>query len=175
MKQGHLSEYFTGIAAKRLSAVEADVSCSHQHEFNGVETLKRLFGTATGSQRFPARFIYLSDRQDEPIVADGFLTWYDAREQHPTRSEHRLYFPANPASDCAAKGDVLVIARRPDGSVLVVIADESSTIASQVQWLFGLTDLAHPGFAVRDELETDRDRIAFASRLILENIGIDVL
>jgi hypothetical protein len=175
MKQGHLSEYFTGIAAKRLSAVEADATRSHQHEFNGVETLKQLFGTATGSQRFSARFIYLSDQQDAPVVADGFLTWYDAREQHPTRSEHRLYFPANPASDCAAKDDVLVIARQPDGSVLVVIADEGSTMASQVQWLFGLTDLAHPGFAVRDELETERDRIAFASRLILENIGIEVL
>ncbi|MBN8279240.1 MAG: restriction endonuclease [Gammaproteobacteria bacterium] len=174
MKRGHLSEYFTGLAAKRLSAVEVDISRSNQHEFNGVDALKRLFGTATGTQRFPARFIYLSDDQDQPTIADGSLSWYDARERHPTRSEHRLYFAANSASDCAAKDDVLVIARRPDGSVLVVIAREGSTIASQVHWLFGLTDLAKPGFAVRDDLETDRDRLAFASRLILENIGIDV-
>ncbi len=174
MKQGHLSQYFTGVAVKRLSAVEADLFRSHQHEFNGVEGLKTLFGQATGKQTFPACFIYLSDHDDEPVVADGFLTWYDARERHPTRSEHRLYFPTTQASDCAAEGDVLVIARRPDASVLVVIAENGSTIANQVQWLFGVTDLAHPGYSVREELETEQDRIAFASRLILENIGVEV-
>jgi hypothetical protein len=174
MKQGHLSEYFTGVAVKRLSAVEADFFRSHQHEFNGVDGLKKLFGQAIGKQTFPARFIYLSDHDDEPVVADGFLTWYDARERHPTRSEHRLYFPTTLASNCAAEGDVLVIARRPDASVLVVIAENNSTIANQVQWLFGVTDLAHPGYSVREELETEQDRIAFASRLILENIGVVV-
>ena len=174
MKQGHLSEYFTGVAVKRLSAVEADMFTSHQHEFNGVDGLKRLFGQATGKQNYPARFIYLCDHDDEPVVSDGFLTWYDARERHPTRSEHRLYFPTTTASECAAEGDLLVIGRRPDGTVLVVIAENASTIANQVQWLFGVSDLAHPGFSIREELETEQDRIAFASRLILENIGVDV-
>lgn len=174
MKQGHLSEYFTGVAVKRLSAVEADVFVSHQHEFNGVDGLKRLFGQATGKQNYPARFIYLCDHDDEPVVSDGFLTWYDARERHPTRSEHRLYFPTTAASMCAAEGDVLVIGRRPDDSVLVVIAENESTIANQVQWLFGVSDLAHPGFSIREELETEQDRVAFASRIILENIGITV-
>ena len=172
MKQGHLSEYFTGVAVKRLSAVEADFFRSHQHEFNGVDALKRLFGRE--KQTFPARFIYLGDHDDDPVISDGFLTWYDSRERHPTRSEYRLYFPTTQASDCAAEGDVLVIARRPDASVLVVIAENNSTIANQVQWLFGVTDLAHPGYSVREELETEQDRIAFASRLILENIGVVV-
>jgi len=174
MKAGHLSEYFTGVAAKRLSAVEADVVRSHQHEFNGVEGLKRIFGQATGKQKFQARFIYLNDHDDEPATADGFLTWYDARERHATRSEHRLYFPTTSVSQCAAEGDLLVIGRRSDGSVLVVIAESNSTIANQVQWLFGLTDLAHPGFSVREELESEQDRIEFAARFILENIGVVV-
>lgn len=174
MKQGHLSQYFTGVAVKRLSAVEVDVFRSHQHEFNGVEALTQLFGQAIGKQKFSARFIYLSDHDDEPVVSDGFLTWYDARAQHPSRSEYRLYFPQTITSDCAAVNDVLVIGKRPDGSVLVVIAENGSTIANQVQWLFGVTDLAHPGYSVREELETEQDRIAFASRLILESIGVVV-
>jgi hypothetical protein len=174
LKAGHLSQYFTGVAAKRLSAVESDLFRSHQHEFNGVEGLKRIFGPAQGKQTFPARFIYLNDHDDEPVVSDGFLTWYDARENHPTRSEHRLYFPTTTVSDCTSEGDLLVIGRRPDGSILVVIAEDGSTIANQVQWLFGVSDLAHPGFSVREELETEQDRIAFASRLILENIGVVV-
>lgn len=174
MKKGHLSEYFTGVAVKRLSAVEANIFRSHQHEFNGVEGLKKLFGKGDGKQNFPARFIYLCDDDDEPVISDGFLTWYDAREQHPTRSEHRLYFPTTAVSLCAAEGDVLVIGRRPDGSVLVVIAEDGSTIANQVQWLFGVTDLTHPGYSIREELETEQDRIAFASRIVLENIGVVV-
>lgn len=79
MKAGHLAEYFTGVAVKRLSAVEADITSSNQHEFNGVDDLKSIFGEAHGKQRFLARFIYLNDHDDEPVTADGFLTWYDAR------------------------------------------------------------------------------------------------
>jgi EcoRII C terminal len=174
MKKGHLSEYFVGVAVKRLSAVEADMFHSHQHEFNGVDSLKKLFGQATGKQKYLARFIYLNDNDDEPVVSEGFLTWYDARERHLKRSEHRLYFPTTTVSECAAEGDILVIGRRRDGSVLVVIAENESTIANQVQWLFGVTDLTHPGYSVREELETEQDRIAFASRLILETIGVTV-
>lgn len=174
MKQGHLSEYFTGVAMKHLSAVEADLFRSNQHEFNGVEPLKRLFGQATGKQTYPARFIYLNDHDEDPVVTDGYVTWYDAREKHPTRSEHRLYFPTTTVSECAAAGDVLVIGRRPDGSVLVVVAENGSTIANQIQWLFGIADLAHPGFSIREELETEQDRLEFASRLILESIGVTV-
>ncbi|MBY8609599.1 restriction endonuclease [Burkholderia arboris] len=174
MKRGHLSEYFAGVAIKRLSAVEADVLASNQHEFNGVESLKRIFGQATGKQTFSARFVYLSDEDDNPVVADGFLTWYDARERHPTRSEHRLYFPTTTVSQCAAAGDLLVIARKPDGSALVVVAEDGSTIGNQICWLFDVDDLKSPGFAVRSELETEHDRIQFASRFILEQIGVVV-
>jgi hypothetical protein len=174
MKAGHLSEYFTGIAAKKLFAVEADPFHSNQHEFNGVDGLKKIFGQANGKQKFPARFIYLNDHDDEPVVGDGFLTWYDAREKHPKRSEYRLYFPTTAVSTCAAEGDLLVIGLRPDGSALVVIAEAGSTISNQVQWLFGLTNLSHPGFSVREELESEQDRVEFASRFILENIGIAV-
>ncbi len=168
MKAGHLSEYFTGVAVKRLSAVEADTTSSNQHEFHGVGDLKRIFGEQR--QKFHARFIYLNDHDDEPPAADGSVTWYDARK--PPRSEYRLYFPTTTVSECAAEGDLLVIGRRPDSSVLVVIAENGSTIANQVQWLFGVTAPAHPGFSVREELESEQDRIAFASRLILENIGV---
>ena len=174
MKSGHLSEYFTGIAAKRLSAVEADVFRSNQHEFNGVEGLKQIFGEAAGKQKFPAKFIYLTDNDSEPVVTEGFLTWYDARERHPVRSEHRLYFPTTTVSECAAAGDLLVIGRRPDGSVLVVVAAAGSTVLNQIEWLFGLSTLELPGFSIREELETEQDRIAFASRFILEQIGVVV-
>lgn len=178
MKQGYLSQYFAGVAIKRLSAVEVDTVHSNQHEFNGVEGLKNILGEPDGKVKFPARFLYLTDQDDEPVVDDGFLTWYDAREKarrerSVMRWEYRLYFPSNAVSQCTATGDLLVIARRPDNTLLAVIAENGTTIERQIMWLFGLLDASHPGFSVRSELELDQDRIGYAARVILEQIGVE--
>jgi len=58
MKQGYLSQYFDGVAVKRLSAVETDLGRSHQHEFNGSVDMRRLFGEPLGKVSFPAKFVY---------------------------------------------------------------------------------------------------------------------
>jgi hypothetical protein len=174
LKKGYLSQYFVGVAAKRLSAVEAHPERSNQHEFDGVHGLRKMLGEAHGKAKFPAKFIYLSDSDAEPLVAEGFLTWYDAREKHPTRSEYRLYFPTTPVSQCAAEGDLLLIGKRPDDSLLVVIAEQGSTIENQIQWLFGFSEQVHPGFSVKSEIETDQTRIEFATGLILEQIGVEI-
>lgn len=179
MKRGYLSEYFDGVAAKRLSAVEADVIASHQHEFNGVEGLREILGEPEGKVHYEATLMYLTDHDDEPIVEDSTLTWYDARqrarrERGVMRYEYRLYFKTTNVSLNAAAGDLLVIAKPRNGSLLVIIAESGSSIARQIEWLFGFADLAHPGFSVKSELETEQDRIEFASRFILENIGIVV-
>ena len=179
MKKGYLSQYFEGAAVKILSAVEADASSSNQHEFNGVEDLRDILGEPDGKVKYKAKFLYLSDHDDEPIIEDGFLTWYDARqkarvERGVKRWEYRLYFPTNLVSQCANSGDILVLAKQSNNTLLAVIAEAETTIAQQILWLFGFSDLSHPGFSVREELETEQDRIEFASRFILENIGIAV-
>lgn len=180
MKHGYLSQYFEGVALKRLSAVEADFSRSHQHEYNGVEGLKTILGEPEGKVHYSTRFLYLTDHDDEPVVDDGDLTWYDARqrarvERNVMRWEYRLYFPSNQVMQCAAEGDLLIVAKRSDGnSLLLVIAEKGSTIEKQLVWLFGYDDLAHPGFSIKSELETDQDRISFAAGLILQSIGIEI-
>ncbi|MBF0235322.1 MAG: restriction endonuclease [Desulfamplus sp.] len=179
MKKGYLSQYFEGVAVKIISPVEADVLTSNQHEFNGVEGLRNILGEPDGKVRYKAKFLYLTDHDDEPLIEDGFLTWYDARqkariERGVMRYEYRLYFPTNLVSQCANAGDILVIARRPDNTLLAIVAEIGTTIAQQIVWLFGFSRLSHPGFSVREELETEQDRIEFASRFILESIGINV-
>ncbi|MDD5273105.1 MAG: type II restriction endonuclease [Methylovulum sp.] len=179
MKHGYLSQYFDGVALKRLSAVEVDMISSHQHEFNGVEGLREILGEPAGKVRYEAKFMYLTDYEDDPIIEDGFLTWYDARqkarlERGVMRYEYRLYFPTNQVSQCAAVGDLLLIAKRPNNTLLAIVAERETTIAKQIMWLFGFSSLAHPGFSIREDLETEQDRIAFASRFILESIGIVV-
>ncbi len=173
MKPGYLSQFFSGVAVKSLSAVEADPATSHQHEFNGVAGLKGVFGLER--KVYSARFIYLGDNDDEPVIDGGTLTWYDARERDATRSaEYRMYFQSTAVSLCAAEGDLLVIGKRPDDSVLCLIVQGGSTIANQVLWLFHVDVNAHLGFSVREELETEQDRLQFASTVILEQLGIPV-
>lgn len=178
MKKGYLSQYFDGVAIKLLSAVEADILTSHQHEFNGVKELKSILGEPEGKVKYQATFLYLTD-DDQPLIDDGFMTWYDARqkariEKQVMRWEYRLYFPDNLVSKLANKGDLLVIAKQRDGSLLSIVAEADTTIAQQLAWLFGYSELSHPGFSVREELENEQDRIEFASRFILESIGINV-
>jgi len=179
MKQGYLSQYFQGIAAKHLSSVEADILVSNQHEFNGTAGLRTLLGEPAGKVRYDATLLYLGDDEDAAIIEEGSLTWYDARqkarlERGVKRWEHRLYFPTTRVSEVAAAGDLLVIGLLQDGSLLVVIADSGSGAASQIAWLFGVGQAQQQGFLVKSELNTEHDRVGFISSLILERIGIAV-
>jgi hypothetical protein len=127
----------------------------------------------------PARYLYLNDDSPDPVVADAFLTLYDCRKGQvrngkPRSPEYRFYFPTTDVSLKASEGDLLVIAKRKDGGVLVIIAENGTSISHQIEWLFGFADLAHPGFAVKVDLDAEGDRIEFASRVVLENIGIEV-
>ena len=72
----------------------------------------------------------------------------------------------------AAEGDLLVVAKLADNTLLAIVAEHETTIKQQLLWLFGFTDVAHPGFSVKSELETEQDRISFAANVVLEQIGI---
>jgi hypothetical protein len=174
MKPGYLSEYFEGVAAKRLSAVEADETRSNQHEYHATKRVQAFLGSPEEKTTIPARFLYLTDDDPDPIVEDAFLTLYNCRKGKPRAPEYHLYFPTTNVSLNASEGDLLVIAKKRDGTLLVIIAENGSSISRQIEWLFGFADLVHPGFSVKSELETEQDRIEFASRFILENIGIAV-
>ncbi len=174
MKKGYLSQYFDGVAIKALSAVEADRTRSNQHEYNATREMLDFMGRPSEKTPLDARFLYLNDDDAEPMPEDAFLTLYDSRKGQPHRSaEYRFYFPTTNVSNNASEGDLLTIAKRHDGGLLVIIAECNSTIAQQIRWLFGLTDAEHPGFSVKSEMETEQDRIGFAARIVLEQIGIE--
>jgi len=175
MKRGYLSEYFAGVAMKELRAVEANPSVSHQHEINATRGIIALTGQPHGKDHIPAKFIYLSDAGSDPIVEDSTFTLYDSRENQPRRSaEYRMYFLDNEVMKRAEEGDLLVIAKRRDYGLLAIVAEGGSTIAAQLEWLFGLSGEVSPKFSVRADLEDDRDRIGFAATFILESIGVEV-
>lgn len=170
MSRGRLSDYFRGVVFKTLSAVEADGLVSNQHEYNGTNALKRVFGLEQ-PQTIATRFLLLGDGVGA-TVEEGFLTWYDARAKHPTRSEYRLYFPTNAVTSQARAGDALFIAMRPDGRAMVIIAPSGSTVANQLIWLFGVDEQRGLDFEAR-EFDDGAAETGFVARLILDELGIE--
>ena len=57
MKQGYLSQYFKGVASKKLSEVEVNPELSHQHEFNGVKNMMSIFGETEGKRVVDSKFM----------------------------------------------------------------------------------------------------------------------
>jgi len=170
MHYGSLSDHFTGIVAKRLSAVETDPAVSHQHEFNGTAQLRQLLGPE-GFENRSSRFIWLGG-ENEGITDDALVTWYDARAQHPVRSEWRLYYRMNAVMATADEGDLLVVGRRPDGEILFLVAPQGSTLENQIAWLFGIDGTLGAGFCY-EGFEGAGDRgLDFVSNYVLEEIGI---
>jgi EcoRII C terminal len=168
MKQGLLSEYFDGVAVKRLSAVEADPMKSHQHEFAGGH-LRGMFGD-DDRKDIPATFVWLNDEQ-EGVSEPGIVSWYDSRRKQAHRgAEYRLYYADNPVSSLMKPGDSFFVATRPDGTVMVIVVPEGSTVESQLVWLFGINTESEDFFA-KDEV--DDSKLDFAARYILDELGID--
>ncbi len=172
MKQRYLSDYFEGVAAKRLRAVEASPSRSNQHEFNGVIPLKKLLGEERLTD-CPARFVWVGE-ENEGLSEDSFVTWYDAREKHLTRSEHRLYFHSNPVMEIAGEDDLLIVAKRPNNEMMVIVVPQNSTVENQLLWLFGVPIQLDLKFEYRDYEKGSDTQIDFAARFILEELGIEI-
>jgi hypothetical protein len=172
IRRGSLADHFEGVAAKRLSAVETDPQRSNQHEFNGVGELRRLFGD-DDRREIPARFVWLGEEQ-EGISEEGVISWYDARRNHPKRTEYRLYYPSNAVMNAMKAGDFFLVAMLKDGSAMVIIAPGESTIESQLKWLFGLEEQAGLEFAAREITTDTAAELDFAARYILDELGLEL-
>jgi hypothetical protein len=170
--KGYLSNYFEAVVAKRLSAVEADALCSNQHEFNGTTEFKKLLGK--DKNIFDAFIIYLADDETDFIKSPCKLTWYDARENHPTRTEYRLYYQTTSSLSLAEAGDLLILCKGKDNRLIVFITENGSTKENQLIWLFDLDEdvILHKYDFV--EFENNRSELTYLGNLILEELGIDI-
>lgn len=164
-----ISKYFSGIAAKRLTEVEI-TEISNQHEFNGISQLKDILGSE--KIKFTGKFILLNDEEDRIIEADGALTWYDARENHATRTEYRLYYTGNSVIENASVGDLVIIGRTGGNSVAIIIAPANSTSEKQLLWLFGLSEVENK-FIIKD-LSNEKIDLGFAGNYIISSLGFEV-
>ncbi len=165
-----LSGFFHGVGVKRLRDVEINKQVSNQHEFNGIDKFKTLFGSA--KSQYNAHFIYLTDEEEGIIQSHGQLTWYDARERNSKRTEYRLYYSSNEVMSSANTDDLLVIGRTANGKVAVIIAPKDSTSERQLLWLFGVSEVDHR-FEFRDFRKNDTE-LGFAGKFIISSLGFEL-
>lgn len=172
MKQRFLSQYFDGIAFKKLSAVEINIERSNQREFNGSKALRKLLGR-NSLNNYPVTFVWFGD-ENEGISEESSVTWYDARANHPTRTEWRLYFKNNHVSESAEEGDLLIVARRPNKEMYIIIVKADTTFENQLLWLFGVHKDIDFHFNIQFIGNENDPKIDFAVRYILEELGIEI-
>lgn len=172
MEEGQLYSYFVGAAVKRLADGEINPRISNQHEFNGSKNLKKLFGIEELRQK-KVKFLYLSDGNDfEPVLDDGFITWYDARARSAERTgktEWRMYYQGNDAISCAEIGDLLIIAKQEDGEIVIFIAGKNTNVERRLLWLFNGSGVS---LESGDFDFIDTDTVSLMEQL-LELSGID--
>ena len=182
---GMLSDYFDSFGYKKLSAVEVDPAASNEHEFNGVSRLKDIFGSAR-KERIPCCVHYLCDDEEQMRSDVLHLTWYDAREKHPTRSEYRLYYTESECISAASPGDLMVLCENHTNDsrsgvvgvngntpFTMLISRAGDTITGQLCWLFGISE-RQLTFRFLPQETTRIDVLNAWTSLILERIGVVV-
>lgn len=168
-----ISDYFEGVAAKYLSAVDARPERSNQHEIGGLPSagFKEYLGTPNKDEKFsfPARMVYLTDEGNEPVISEDPVTWYDVRWKNPDRRpEYRLYYKSNDVTRLLSAGDFCLIGKLHEGKLLVVFAPAGSTAEAQLRNIFGITH-------VTDDFTSanlDSTSILLPLRLVLEDLGL---
>lgn len=170
-----IGDYFRGFASKKLAAVDINKLTSNQHEFNGAVAFKALLGSPVGKVRYKAYFAYLTDEEEVPELFESKLTWYDSRERIQGRSEYRLYYPtaAESVVQQARVGDSMFLALKHDGTLLLVLAKQGSTVLRQLEWIFDSKPQEGTLF-VSNDMGAQPERNEVAGEALLEMLGIEV-
>lgn len=166
-----LRSYFSGVAAKYLSAVDATPSKSNQHEIGSNKFTAILGDTGKSKVVFEATFLYFNPDTDEPESCSDRVTWYDTRVEQPHRSaEYRLYYRRNAITELLREGDFCLIGMQPSGTLLIAIARPNSSDEYRLRHLFGMQQPLDRWLV---DSFIKESRINLATRQILEALGVE--
>ena len=166
-----LRSYFSGVAAKYLSAVDATPSKSNQHEIGSNKFTAILGDPGKSKVVFEATFLYFNPDTDEPESCSDRVTWYDTRVEQPHRSaEYRLYYRRNAITELLREGDFCLIGMQPSGTLLIAIARPNSSDEYRLRHLFGMQQPLDRWLV---DSFVKESRINLATRQILEALGVE--
>jgi len=173
-----LSDLFDAVAFKTLATVDLPDRGSNQHEINGDAALRAFFSTGE-TLSGPINWHFFADGREAESQPDGKFTFYDARANHPKRTEWRLYYSGDFLSR-AEPGDTLILARPKSQASDDTLGIDAFVIQQDSNWLVAMQELFSLGesqtsFQIRlsDSLATEP--IEFVESRILEEIGVDVV
>lgn len=169
-----LTDYFDGAAVKYLSAVDAESSSSNQHEIGGLIAagFRKHLGTPSGAEEFsfPCTMAYISDDDELTTKVQDTVTWYDCRRYKSGRGpEYRMYYKDNEVTELIRAGDFILIAKRTDGSLLMIFTPPDTTVEHQVRGLFGVSQVTSRLKAA----ELTEQKLILPLRMLLEELGIE--
>ena len=171
----NISQYFTTVAAKYLTAVDIQPSRSNQHEFGGLVRAgfgKYLKTPDTDAIKYQAEFIYFNDIDEQPLTSAGEVTWYDSRVKKSHRGpELRLYYKTNKITELLSAGDLMIIGLRPDNTIVLFFTRPGTQHEHILCYLFNIKPQNNL-FSTRD-LEKDKDAIDITGNVILQFLGIE--
>ncbi len=166
----NLSDVFSAVAYKKLVAVDIPNLINNQHELNGIAALCDFFGT-TEPSRGNIQWHYFADNQD--VISDtGQWTFYDARANHPTRTEWRFYYTGEFLAN-AAPDDEIILARAKDGELYGLVFQQNSAWLRAAQILFSFSD-ATQNARVVPETQLDTQTVEFVRGRIIEELGLEI-
>lgn len=108
---------------KTVTSSDIDANVSNQHELHGVSRLTEIFGIIplndSTKHKFDATLRVHHSGDKHPIA----ITWYNARANHPSRHEYRLYYVASSAHLMRqlASGDDILIGKTNSGDIEIII------------------------------------------------------
>lgn len=107
------------------SATSADINpnTSNQHELHGVSQLKAIFGEIDPNDGTPYPYVGTVRIHNSGEKYPISLTWYNARANHATRNEYRLYYDAGSANlfHQLTPGADILIGKTASGAIEVVL------------------------------------------------------
>lgn len=152
-----MASKFRGIAIKSLSSVEINHFLSNQHEFNGVTELRRIFGVRRQSLRGDLYYVH----KNGIIIKDtASLTWYNARENHPNRTEYRFYYSDNVVVNNAKEDDILLVAVNDSNRVKIVIIEKGTQFIDVLKVAMGLKVIENK-YQIVDNIELSDEIVSY--------------
>lgn len=163
-----LGEYFLGFAVRRLVDELEKSRVDKLIVFSGTDALVSVFGT-TERNEIPARFLLKQDEKEMRSV-EGYLNWQNLVNVASAKKKFRLSFENNAVTSLATRGDDIYFLMQSEGSAIVVLAQEGSTMQCQLRWLLKVNSAETIGFSAK-RFAAGRTNASPSERLVLEELG----
>ncbi|HMN92804.1 MAG TPA: type II restriction endonuclease [Hydrogenophaga sp.] len=166
-----MSSYFSGFAAKLLSAVDA-TKASNQHEIGSNKFTAILGNPGAEKIRYKARYIKFEDVGEPESLIDE-VTYYDTRLNKTGRSpEYRLYYKSNSVTKNLRAGDLCIVAKAIDGTLFIIFAGVGSMHQRRLCHLF---DLKLNNAALEIDNSVSKKTLDLTRVYLLEALGIQAV